>query len=260
MRADGAHEDAAPILWHLKVSPYNEKVRWALDHKGVPHRRRAATPGRHQAIARKLSGGRTLPVLLLDGRAIGDSTAIIAALERCHPDPPLYPADPAQRRRALALEDFFDEELGPHSRRLVLHHMLPEPDLFLGAFMPDLAGARRLGARAAFPVLRRRISSGFGIDTATVALAFDRLHAAGDRFRAELDPSGYLVGDRFTIADLTLASMVAPLVAPEQFPYPQPQRGHSRFEPVRAALAESGLLDWTRGIYALHRGNSAALV
>jgi glutathione S-transferase len=44
-------------------------------------------------------------------------------------------------------------------------------------------------------------------------------------FARQLQPSGYLVGDRFTIADLTLASLLAPAVAPEQFPYAQPQRG-----------------------------------
>jgi glutathione S-transferase len=107
--------DGAPVLWHLKVSHYNEKARWALDYKGVPHLRRAAEPGRHRAIAKRLSGGRTFPVLVHDGEAIGDSTRIIEALERRYPEPPLYPADPAERRRALELEDFFDEQLGPTS-------------------------------------------------------------------------------------------------------------------------------------------------
>jgi glutathione S-transferase len=257
---NGAGEGSAPVLWHLKVSHYNEKVRWALDYKGVPHVRRAVLPGRHQALAKKLSGGPTLPVLILDGQAIGDSTRIIAALERRHPEPPLYPADPADRRRALELEDFFDEQLGPHSRLLALHHLLPQAKLFLGAFAPDLEGFSRVGARAAFPLIRRRVTADFGVDQKSVELAFDQLRAAGDRFRDELEPSGYLVGDRFSVADLTLAALVAPLVAPEQFPYPQPQRGHARFEPVREALAQAGLLDWTRGIYALHRGMSTERV
>ena len=260
MDGNGAGEGSAPVLWQLKVSHYNEKVRWALDYKRVPHVRRAALPGRHQALAEKLSGGKTLPVLILDGEGIGDSTRIIAALERRHPDPPLYPADPDERRRALELEDYFDEQLGPHTRLLALHHMLPQSELFLGAFFPDLAGPSRLGARAAFPLLRRRVTAEFGIEDATVERAFGQVRAAGDRLRAELQPSGYLVGDRFSVADLTLAALLAPLVAPDQFPYPLPQRGHPRFEPVREALASAGLLDWARGIYSLHRGMSAEIV
>src|SRR4051794_37684197 len=129
MSGPGADGDSLPVLWHLKVSNYNEKARWALDYKRIPHVRRAVVPGRHARIAAKLSGGTTLPVLVLDGRAVGDSTRIIAALERCHPEPPLYPSDPAERARALELEDFFDEQLGPHSRLLALHHMLPDPAL-----------------------------------------------------------------------------------------------------------------------------------
>jgi glutathione S-transferase len=259
MRGNGANGNARAVLWHLKVSHYNEKARWALDYKRVPHTRRAAVPGRHERIARKLAGGPTLPVLVIDGQAIQDSTRIIEELERRHPEPPLYPADPAERRRALDLEDFFDEELGPYSRLLALHHMLPDADLLLGAFTPDLVGATRMAARAAFPLVRRRITADFEINDCSVTIAFQKLRAAGDRFEAELQPSGYLVGETFTVADLTLAALLAPLVAPDQFPYPQPQRDHPRLAPARAALGESGLLDWTRGIYALHRGMSAEL-
>jgi glutathione S-transferase len=248
-----------PVLWHLKVSHYNEKARWALDYKRVPHVRRAAVPGRHSAIAKKLTGGTTLPVLVLDGEAIGDSTRIIEALERRCPEPPLYPGDPDERRRALEIEDFFDEQLGSHVRLLVIHHMLPDGNLMLGAFVPDLKGIRRLAARAAFPRLRPRLAADFAINDRSVALAYEKLRAAGERFRAELQPSGYLVADTFTVADLTLAALLAPAVAPEQFPYPQPQRGHPMLAQLRDALAAPGLLDWTREMYERHRSPSAEI-
>jgi glutathione S-transferase len=256
-KANGAERRTAPVLWHLKVSPYNEKARWALDHKRVVHVRRAAMPGRHQPIAERLTGGRTFPVLVMDGRAIGDSTQIIEALERRYPEPPLYPTDPQARRRALQIEDFFDEQLGPHVRLLVLHHVLPDATLMLGAFAPDLRGLRRLTARATFGRVRSNVVAAFGIDTRSVALAYEKLRFAGERFRAELQPSGYLVGDTFTVADLTLAALLAPVVAPEQFPYPQPQREHPLLATVRDVLAGPGLLDWTREIYSRHRGPSA---
>jgi glutathione S-transferase len=242
-----------PVLWHLKVSHYSEKARWALDFKGVEHRRRAALPGRHARIARRLWGGTTFPVLVADGEAIGDSTRIIAALERRHPERPLYPEDLAAREHALALEDLFDEQLGPHARLLVVHHELPDAGLFLGTFVGDLRGPRRLAARAAMPAMRPRLRARFDIDDSSVALAFDRLRAAGARFAAAVGPTGYLVGDAFTVADLTLAALLAPVVAPAEFPYPQPQRDHPRLAPVREALAGSGLLDWTREMYARHR-------
>lgn len=113
--------DDLPVLWHLKVSHYNEKARWALE-----------------------------------------------------------------------LEEFFDEELGPYTRMLAMHHLQPGTDLMLQTFPP-----------------RPRT----------------RTAARGE-------------GD--------LAAGAAPA-----------QRDHPRLEPVRAALAESGLLEWAHGIYARHRGTSA---
>ncbi|MFL5823786.1 MAG: glutathione S-transferase N-terminal domain-containing protein [Solirubrobacteraceae bacterium] len=255
--AGGEKLETPPVLWHLKVSNYNEKARWALDYKHVAHRRRAVIPGRHRAIARKLTGASTFPVLALGAEAIGDSTRIIAALERRYPEPALYPSDPVDRRRALELEEFFDEELGPYARLLFLNYTLRDPALLLDAFAPDLSRIRRGIARVTFPSLRGRVSAGFGINSESVAVAYEKLAAAGERFRAELQPSGYLVGRTFTVADLTLAALLAPLVAPTEFPYPQPQRRHPLLAPLREALAREGLLYWTRDVYSRHRGRSA---
>jgi glutathione S-transferase len=249
-----------PVLWHLKVSHYNEKARWALDFKRVPHIRRAAIPGRHAKIAKTLGAGTTFPVLELDGEVIGDSTRIIRELERRYPESPLYPDDATERRRALAIEDFFDEELGPYLRLLVLQHMLPDPSLLLGAFAPDLSSPRRLTARAIYPLIRRGIARDFGIDRARVEGAWQKCRRACERFAVELGSSGYLVGERFTVADLTVAALLSPVVAPQQFPYPQPQREHPRLADLRRMLDDRGALAWTRWIYEHHRPRSMAVV
>lgn len=53
----------------------------------------------HIPVALLLTKGRhyTFPVIELEGQRIGDSSAIIAALEQRYPDPPLYPEDPGER-------------------------------------------------------------------------------------------------------------------------------------------------------------------
>ena len=83
-------------------------------------------------------------------------------------------------------------------RLLVVHHMLPDRELMLRAFAPDMPAVRRLVGRAMFPLLRPRLAAGFGIDELSVERAFEKIRAAGERFRAELRPSGYLGGDAFT--------------------------------------------------------------
>ena len=106
----------APLLWHIPLSHYSEKVRWPLDCKGIAHRRRVLGPD-YLIRAWRATGQGKLPVLWLDGRAIADSTRIIDALEEHYPEPPLYPLDTAARQRALALEDDLDETLGPDAAR-----------------------------------------------------------------------------------------------------------------------------------------------
>jgi glutathione S-transferase len=120
------------ILWQIGVSHFSEKVRWALDYKGVEYERRAPMPSAHMAVALWLTRGRhkTLPIVQFDGETIADSTAIIGALEQRHPEPALYPSEPVERRRALDLEEFFDEELGPQIRQFAWHEVGKEPELY----------------------------------------------------------------------------------------------------------------------------------
>jgi len=121
-----------PTLWQLDISHYSEKVRWALDCKGIDHVRRSALPGTHIPVALVLTRGAqpTVPVMQLDGRTIGGSTEIISALEAKCPDPALYPIDAEERARAVELEDWFDENLGPHTRLLPFYELIQEPELF----------------------------------------------------------------------------------------------------------------------------------
>lgn len=113
-----------PLLWHIPLSHFSEKDRWALDHKRIPHHRQVLGPD-YLIRAWRATGRGTLPILFLNGRAIGDSTHIIAALEEHYPESPLYPDD-AARQRALALEDYFDEQLGPAVRASHRHAVIPE--------------------------------------------------------------------------------------------------------------------------------------
>jgi glutathione S-transferase len=251
--------DGDPVLWHIPVSHYNEKVRWALDLKGVDAVRRTPPPGAHIAVAIWLTkgSGMTFPLLQLDGRAIGDSTEIIAALEARYPDPPLYPDDPAELDRALELEDFFDEELGPHSRLLAFHELgRSEPSLrqFTADILPaSLAGNDRVVAvatkgTAAFARARYRVAS-----EASADLARAKILAAFDRLEAELHagPGDYLVGDRFTVADLTAASLFAPVVGPPEGPA-SPGRPPS-YEDFCRPLRERPGFEWVEQTFSRHR-------
>jgi glutathione S-transferase len=249
-----------PVLWQFRHSHYNEKARWALDWKGIRHVRRSLLPGLHIPRALWMTGQKSVPVLLLDGRAIADSTRIIAALETLRPEPPLYPADPAELQRALALEEFFDEELGPYIRRSFFHDLLPHTDYAAALTATDFPPLVRRAYRAIFPALRVVFRLDMRIDDTGAALGRAKVVAALDRIEAELQPSGFLVGDHFSVADLTAAALLSPLVGPPEYPYAWPPG--SLPEPAasfRASLAERRAFAWASDIYRRYRGHSAEI-
>jgi glutathione S-transferase len=213
--------DTKPILWQLQISHYNEKVRWALDYKRIPHTRRSTLPGVHILIARRLSGSETTPVLTIDGQSISDSTAILAAIEERWPDPPLMPDNALQRRRALRLEEYFDEELGPHIRRALYWELLERPDLVLPLFANGQTAAGRALLRGLFPFMRVGMRRMMNIYEEPCARSRRKVVEALDFLEKELGDRDYLVGNSFTIADLTAASLFYPLAGPPpEYPYP----------------------------------------
>jgi glutathione S-transferase len=247
-----------PVLWHLEISHYNEKARWALDYKRARHVRRAVRPGLQEFRARRLRAGRTVPILQLNGRTIGDSTRIIEEIERRWPEPPLYPSDPDERRRALELEEYFDEDCGHDVRRVLFNDNLTEPEKFLGMFLG--ADHPRLGLlKALSPVLAPALKWRYAIHPERVAQSREVVRAALDKVETEAGPGGYLVGDSFTVADLTAASILAVIVVPPEFPYIKlhPDDRAAQFREFRASLKGRPGFKWVEDMYARHRGTSA---
>src|SRR5206468_3935550 len=135
--------------------------------------------------------------------------------------------------------------------------LVREPRTMFGAFTPEMHGGRRVVATAMFPLLRHRVRRSLGINESSAQEAWGKVDTACQRFAPTFRKGRYLVGDQFSVADLTLASLLAPIVAPEQYPYPQPQREHPSFSDLRRLLDRYGAVDWTLRTYARHRPPSA---
>ena len=251
-----------PVLWQLQISHYVEKVRWTLDYKRVPHVRRTLLPGLHVLKTQRQTGDTsTTPVLTVKGCSTGDSSRIIALIEERWPHPPLYPEDPAQRRRALELEEFFDEELGPHIRRAFYHELLPHPELVVPLFTDGQPSAARALLRAGFPMLRVAMRRRFEINANAAANSRAKMVAAMDRLEREISPSGYLVGDSFTVADLTAAALFYLVPRPAGFPYAMVADDDlpGSWREFLDSLAHRPGGQWLAEIYRRHRGASAEL-
>jgi glutathione S-transferase len=250
---------APPRLWHFRVSHFNEKVRWALDHKRWPHTRRTLLPGFHLATARWLSGQNQLPLLRLHGRVLAGSALILGELERLRPDPPLFPADPDARRRASGLQTYFDEQVAPELRRLFWATYIRRPAACARMATDGASVGTRLVWRMLFPLMRPLFRVNMGMSPDDLATARRRMHAHFDRLESEIRSSGYLVGDRFGVADLTAAAVMTAIIRPPEFPYPLPEPWPPELLELRASIADRLGCRWVLGMYARHRGTSSEI-
>jgi glutathione S-transferase len=247
-----------PLLWHFPISHYNEKVRWALDYKRIPHRREVLSAS-YLPRAWWATGAAHLPVLHLEDGAVGDSTAIIAALEEKWPEPPLYPRDPDLRARALEIEDWFDEEVGHPVRTVLVGPLMTEG----GAERTAEVMARGMsgGARAAFrllhPVFYRFYFWRHGVHDESRSQAPGIVVSGFDRIAKEKGAAGYLVGDSFTVADLSAAALLAPIARPKGTIWAEIDGMPEAVERFMEKLSDHPGVAWVHEIYRRHRGESA---
>jgi len=202
----------------IGVSHYCEKARWALDRSGVDYVEDAHLPVFHQRAVKRLVRGkrRQVPVLVTPGGdVLQDSTGILRHLDGLLPEERrLFPAagDPATAE-VEALEDDFDRRLGPAARLVAYHHLLPHLRRFVG----DVShGVPRWEVILFYPIIplgRRLIRRGYRITPERVAEARRRIDATFAEVADRLeDGRPFLLGARFTAADLTFAALAGPLL------------------------------------------------
>lgn len=94
-------------------SPFVRKVKVVLDEKGLKYDHEQVVPFPPSAEYRKVSPLGKIPAFIDGDQALADSSIICAYLERTHPAPALYPADPYEYARALWFEEYGDGGLAP---------------------------------------------------------------------------------------------------------------------------------------------------
>ncbi|MEA2471695.1 MAG: glutathione S-transferase, partial [Thermoleophilaceae bacterium] len=161
-------------MYTLYVIPGSHACRSAilmLDHKGVPYRRVDIVTLLHPVAARlhgfdaggetRTAGARrtgpirfgdllgTVPALACNGQRISTNRQIARFLDDRHPEPPLFPADPDERRVVEEAERWANETLQMAARRIALGWPVRDP-----------AGAARSTAdgRMGFLLYRRELA------------------------------------------------------------------------------------------------------
>ena len=212
---------ATPRLVTIPFSHYCEKARWALDRCDLSYREDAHLPIFHYVATRRAGGGRTVPVLAAGSTIIPDSTPIVAWADEQRPGA-LLPSDAHDRADALALEDDFDTHLGPATRRWAYFYLLPRTDLD-DVLMKNVPRWQQLALRATRPLAIAGLRRSLKIDAGGAERSRLKIEDTFGRLAQHLaDGRRFLVGDRFTVADLTFAALAAPVLLPAEHPVPFP--------------------------------------
>ena len=184
-------------------------VAKALEIKGIPFERVHLVPVLHKALQKARFGGSTVPGLVFeDGEKVLGSRAIITALEKRRPEPPLRPAGDGKERRAVDdAEEWGDQVLQPIARRLTWWALTQDPSAqlsYLGdakLFPPTPRLAAKISGR---PVAwaERRFN---GVTEEAVKADLMHLSTHLDRVDRWID-EGVIGGEAPNAADLQIAA------------------------------------------------------
>lgn len=154
-------------LYGVAVSAFVAKVRIVLDMKGLAYEELTPPDGYGSAAYRAIIPAGSVPGVVIDGRPVSDSNAIIELLEALAPTPRLMPEDPFQAATIRSL-------LGFHDTRV------------------------EAAARALFPVIK----GDWRANPAPVEAGVAGFEAVLERLSAMITPAPYLLGKAPTVADL----------------------------------------------------------
>ena len=196
------------IFYGGSLSPFVKKVCLAAHAKGMAYELRPGGMGRGDATFEAASPFRKMPAMADDDYLLADSSAIIHYLEAKQPDPALIPADPRMRGRCIWWEEFGDTILMGEGRHVFYNEVVSPKILGRDG---DLTAAQKARAETLPPLF--------------------------DYIERELPDSGFLVENRYTLADI---AVIAPMVNLYHVGiHPDPDR-HPKLAAYRAAMFAHG--------------------
>jgi len=246
---------STPTLYIFAISHYCEKARWALEYLGVEVTLRCIAPGIHIRLQKKYGlETSSLPLLVAGSEVVHGSAAIIDWAE-AHATNGRTLTPQSLEADCRAVEGRLDDIAGVHTRRYFYSEALLEyPDKVKPAFLDGLPLVERLLLHVMWPripaLMIERMDLGPQQREQSRTIVDDEL----SWLDSLLDGGRpYLVGETFTRADLTAASLFGRMSGTSDHP-----RATELFLPPRLAADQQAWMErpalvWIREVYARHR-------
>lgn len=211
-------------LYQFAISHYCEKVRWALDYKGLNYMAVNLLPGQHIKTVRTLAGKHSsVPVLDHDGHIVQGSARILDYLDETFAERPITPEEPEARNQALAWEARLDEQAGPAVRCYTYHHFLQRPKVVIPMLAAGTPFYNRILLSLTFSRVDEVMRKWMKINKKTAEDSQVIIEGLLTELAEVYKKQPFLAGDTFSRADLTAAALFAPLFQPHQYPVPWPK-------------------------------------
>ncbi|MCW8933216.1 MAG: glutathione S-transferase family protein [Gammaproteobacteria bacterium] len=240
-------------LLEFPHSHYCEKARWALDYKGITFEAVAIMPGLHMRTVRKYAPHTYVPVLLDNNEVVQGSSEIINYVEQKQVLFPLNPAGADELRECLELERSMDKRLGENIRQVLYSRLLAYPDFIRHCFTHPMNRSRQIVFSLFYPILRNKIYKTYVVSSAQVEQAKHEFDVAVCELENRLKQRQYLLGEQFTRADLSVASMLSLLVMPPEHPFPWQEIPDQQTKTFFETFQDHPVSDWVRKMYRDHR-------
>ena len=238
------------------ISHYCEKARWALDRQGIDYEEIGWPPGVHMMLSKHHGAeATTLPIVLDGAQVIQDSKTIMDwADDHVQGDTAslTLPGSRDIERRA-------DDAIGVNVRRLFYAETLPTvPERVKPELFRDASTRHRIVGDMMWPITRRMMMRKYDITSSAAAESRAKLERELDWLDGKLaDGRHYLMGDRFSRADITVASLLALFSRTEQIPYFHNFPAPKALAGILATWHERPVMKWVRKIYETERFTNA---
>ena len=209
---------AERILYQFPLSHFCEKSRWCLDHKQLPYEAHNLIPGLHRLTTQRKAHSNTVPLLKDGPNWVPDSTAIALYLDGRYPELPLVARDPGQKQQILQW-DQHAVALAVDVRRWLYIQMEGHP-LVRRVILGDHRWLRRTEA-VSWPLIIGTIKKHYGIHPDRAETTLKKIWYRLDPLEQALLANGgrYLIGTQLSLADISAASTLAPLLGIAETPW-----------------------------------------